>query len=86
MDLFGDTAGPDPTTASRADAAQAALALACAWAHALSYPNRERGPSDQWLNRYAETQGRADSARLHQALHRLPIEQRRAIAADLLAE
>lgn len=80
MDLFGE---PEPPAS--ADHARAALALACAWAHALSYPNREKGPSDQWLTRYAETQGRSDGARLHQALHRLPPHQRRAIATDLLA-
>lgn len=85
-DLFGDLESPEISAQARADAARAALAVACAWSHALSYPHRDKGPTDTWLNRYAETQGRHDGARLHLALHRLTREQRQAIAADLLAE
>lgn len=87
-DLFG---GPEPPLAPRVVAltpavtALSALALACAHSHALSYPHR-RAPHEEWLQRYAETQGLSEARQLHQALHRLPREQRAAIAEDLTAD
>jgi hypothetical protein len=43
-------------------------------------------PQDSWYQRYAETLGADEAARLHAGFRRLTREQREAIAQDLLKD
>jgi hypothetical protein len=92
-DLFA-AAAPSVTRITPAVDALAALARAFAHDHALGFPRRNPTgewltpppPAETWIARYAETQGLQQARRFLDALHRLPRDQREAIAADLLTE
>jgi hypothetical protein len=92
-DLFA-AAVPAVTRITPAVDALAALARAFAHDHALGFPRRNPtgewltppAPADAWITRYAETHGMHQARRFLDALHRLPQDERAAIAAELTRE